>query len=308
MMYINKYKNIEWIDLENPTQDEARSLVEKYNIDPLIADELLAPSVRSRVDSYSDFIYLILHFPSGDPNTQSMEKARNVHEIDFIIGKNVIITTRYKAVDELHEFSKVFEVNSILDRSDMGQHAGFVFFYMIQHFYNILGGRIENTRDILNDIEEKIFNGNEKEMVYELAKVNWILLTYKEALSLHKEVLESFERTASIFFDTSFKHHLKSITGEYMRVQGALNGAKEYLNELRTTNDTLLATKQNEIMKTLTVMAFVVLPLSLIAGIFGMNTIYMPFIGSPNDFLIVLVLMLSLALTMFVFFRFKKWL
>ncbi|MFT5179474.1 MAG: magnesium transporter [Candidatus Paceibacteria bacterium] len=308
MMYVNNYKNIEWIDLENPTQDEARTLVEKYNVDPLIADELLAPSARSRVDSYSDFIYLILHFPSGEPKASSMEETRNVHEVDFIIGKNVIITTRYKAVDELHEFSKVFEVNSILDRSDMGDHAGFVFFYMIQHFYGILNSRIENTRDLLNEIEERIFKGDEKEMVYELAKINWLLLTYKEALSLHKDVLESFEKVASQFFETSFSHHLKSIVGEYYRVQGTLYSAKEYLNELRTTNDTLLATKQNEIMKTLTVTTFVVLPLSLIAGIFGMNTESMPFIGNPDDFLIVLSIMLSLAILMFAFFRYKKWL
>ena len=308
MLYENKHKNVTWIDLENPTQDEVRGLVERYDIDPLVADELLVPSSRSHVDVYDNCLYLLLHFPQGHAHKNEVHQTRDVQEIDFVIGHDFIITTRYGAIDELHEFSKVFEVNSILDKSDMGNHAGYIFFYMIEYFYQIMHGKIENIRDTLGDIEDGIFEGKEKAMVYELAKINWLLLTFKESLLLHGEVLHSFEKAGLNFFGEPFKHHLKGITSQFDSVKRGLIGTKEYLDELRQTNDTLLATKQNEIMKTLTVMAFVVLPLSLIAGIFGMNAHNMPFIGDPNDFLIILLIMVSMALLMFIFFRHKKWL
>ena len=83
---------------------------------------------------------------------------------------------------------------------------------------------------------------------------------------------------------------------------------KEYLDELRSTNDSLLSTSQNEVMKILTVTNFIVLPLSLIAGIFSMNTLTTPVVGHSYDFAIVLIMMLLLAGGMFIFFRLKKWL
>jgi len=306
---INKYthKNVTWVDFENPTLDEVREIAEEFNIDPLVANELLSPTVRPRVDYYKDYIYLILHFPNSYNTRGNGNISKKIEEVDFIVGKDFVITTRYNAVDALLEFSKVFEVQSILDKSNMGDHAGYIFFYMIQHLYKSLMNRLETIRDLLDDIEKKIFEGEEKEMVLELSKINRLLLNYKESTSLHKEILESFEIAGKKFFGMDFDYHLRGILGEYYKVEGAMQGAKEYLNELRDTNDSLLTTKQNEIMKILTVTAFITFPLTLIAGIFGMNTISTPIIGNENDFITVLLIMLLMTILMAFYFRMKKW-
>lgn len=306
-MHKNTYKDIVWIDLENPTQEEVRFLIEKYNIEPFVADELLSPSIRPHADMYENFIYLILHFPVAYSPKENV-LIKKIQEIDFIIGKNFIITTRYDEVDALHNFSKVFEVNSILDKSDMGKHAGYVFFYMIQHLYKTIEDKINNVRDLLTDAENKIFLGKEKAMVVELSELHRIILTFKESISTHKEVLVSFETAGEQFFGKEFKYRLLNILGEFYKINNNIDTTKEYLNELRITNDSLLSAKQNEIMKTLTIMAFVTFPLSLIAGIFGMNTKIIPIVGRPFDFWIVLSIMLGLTLIMFTYFKIKKWL
>lgn len=303
-----KYKNIDWIDLENPTQDEIRSLINEYSIEPLVADELISPTLRSRVDMYPDYIYMILHFPIADSPNSKIIDTKSVQEIDMIIGKDFIITTRYETIDALHEFSKVFEVNSILDKSDMGKHAGFIFFYMIQYFYKGMMDKIENVREILGEIEEEIFKGNEKQMVIELSKANRLLLTFQESIALHEEVLQSFEIAGQQFFGKDFKYHLRKVIGEYYRVRSALGSTRDYLHELRDTNDSLLSSKQNEIMKTLTVMAFVVLPLSFLTGLFGMNTKHIPFIGEPYDFMLIMAIMFIVGMSMYIFVKVKRWL
>lgn len=308
MLYENRFKNITWIDLENPTLDEVRYVTESRDIDPLVADELLSPTLRSRVDMYHEYIYMILHFPAANSHKGGMRDTKDLEEIDFVLGKDFIITTRYNTLDALHEFSRVFEVNSILDKSNMGEHAGFVFYYMIQYFYKGMMDKIENVKSLLVDIEEQIFSGNEKRMVYELSKINRLLLTFKEAIALHEEVLQSFEVAGRQFYGNNFSYHLRKVIGEYYRVRSALSSTTNYLQELRSTNDSLLTTKQNEIMKTLTIIAFIVLPLSLVAGIFGMNTQNMPLIGEPNGFWTILVLMLGLALIMYLIVRAKRWL
>lgn len=307
MIDFYKHRNTTWIDLENPTQEEVRSLINSYDLSPLVADELLHPTIRSKVDRYPNYIYLILHFPAAHNVKDGLYKPKEVQEIDFVIGKDFIITTRYNTLDALHEFSRMFEVNSILDKSTLGDHAGFVFFFMIQHFYKGMMDKIENIRSLLADIEDSIFTGKEKQMVLELSRLNRLLLTYKESIMLHKEVLESFETAGKDFFGKEFGFHLRNILGEYYKVHTALEHTKDYLRELRDTNDSLLSTKQNQIMQNLTVVTFVFLPLSLIAGIFGMNAVHMPFIGLDNDFVTILLVMACSALFTFIYFKLKKW-
>ncbi len=228
--------------------------------------------------------------------------------MDFIIGKNFLITTRYDTVDPLHNFSKVFEADSILDRGDIGEHAGYIFFYMIRKLYKSLEHELEFIGEEIRDIGGRIFAGKEKEMVLEISEVSQELLTFKQAMGTHQEVLDSFEAAGKRLFGEKFAYHLRAITGEYFRVFNQVEGYLNLVMELRETNNSLLSTKQNEIMKTLTIMAFVVFPLSLIAGIFGMNTAYLPIVGVPGDFWIVIGIMGALTLGFFVFFKYKKWL
>jgi magnesium transporter len=309
MIYTYKHKDITWVDLENPTKSEVRDLIEQFNIEPVVAEELLTPTTRSRSEPHPDYIYLILHFPQQIENhnyEQQLEK-KNI-EVDFIIGKNFIITARYGAVDAIMEFSKIFEADSILDRRNIGKHAGYIFYYMIRNIYKSMYLEIQNMRDKIEDFEDQVFSGNEREMVAALSKMNRVLLYYKESLLFHKEILLTFEDAGKQIFEPEFTYYLRAVLGEYYKVQNSLESSKEYLEELRETNDSLLSSKQNEIMKILTVTNFVFLPLALIAGIFGMNTIANPIVGTPNDFFVVLAMMLVLAGGMYIFFRNKKWL
>jgi len=282
MINVYTHKNLKWIDLESPTRDEVRTVMDEYGFHPLIGDELLNPSLKQKVDIYSDFIYLILHFPAVK-HTHRKDGTTN-QEIDFVIGREVIITTHYDTVDPLHEFSKVFEVNSILDRSHFGDHAGYIFYHMMKGIYRSGLHELESLEDSLKDIENKVFAGREKEMVSVLSGVSRNLLNFKNTLALHRDILESFEVAGRVFFDADFAHYLQAITSEYYKVEKAIKNDVESLQELRETNNSLLSTKQNEIMKTLTIMAFITFPLTLVSSIFGMNTRILPIVGKPNDF------------------------
>ncbi|MEK7590036.1 MAG: CorA family divalent cation transporter [Patescibacteria group bacterium] len=296
------HKNITWIDLESPTKEEVRKVMEEYSIHPTVAEELLLPTMKPRVDMHDNFIYLILHFPAF----KHTHKHQQNQEIDFIVGKNFIVTTRYDTIDPLHKFSKVFEANSILDKSDIGTHAGFVFFFMIKKLYKSLEHELEYINDALETIEEDIFKGREKEMVVSLSIVSRDLLNFKQAMRTHEEVLNSFDEISTEFFGKNFTHHSKSIISEYYRVNSLIGSHSDSLGELRQTNDSLLSAKQNEVMKTLTIMALVTFPFSLIATIFGMNTKFLPLVGLPNDFWIVIGIMFTLTSIMFIFFKSKK--
>ena len=282
MINIYTHKKLTWVDLESPTKDEVIEVMNKYKIHPLVAEGLLTPNMKPRVELYKDFIYLILHFPIIKRN-HSEEKRKN-QEVDFIIGKNFIITTRFDLIDPLHEFSKVFEVNSILDKSHLGDHAGFIFYHMIKRIYHSTVDELVYVRDTLKRIEAGIFSNQEQQMVFELSKVARELLNFKNTLALHKEVLESFEIAGRQFFKGDFEYYLRSITGEYCKIHTLIEGEMESLTELRETNNSMLTTKQNEVISKLTGISFIMLPISLVIGLFAIDTPYRPIVGMVGDF------------------------
>jgi len=298
-----KYRDLEWIDIESPTHEEVRKIMEEFDIHPVVADELLAPSLRPRVDHYEHFIYLILHFPAIRHTHKS--KAQ---EVDFIIGKKFLITVRYELLDPLHKFSKVFEVNSILDKSEIGEHAGYLFFYMMRKIYASLGHELAMISSLLKEVEDHVFNGEEREMVEKLSQVNRELLEFHRALRMHKGTLASLAIACEEFFGKDFRHYVENISGEYFKVEELLEDQKDVLSNLRSTNDSLLSTKTNEAMKVLTATAFLMLPATLIGQLFGMNTDSTPILGTPYDFWIIIGIMFVVALTTLMVFKSKKWL
>lgn len=297
------YKDLVWVDLESPTTEEVRQIMEEFKLSPIVGNELLTQSARPKVDLHPDFIYLILHFP-----TISHKHGKHAEqEVDFVIGNKFIITTHYEVVDPLHEFSKVFEVNSILDKSNIGAHAGFIFFYIIRELYQSLVLELDYLDEKLDSAEKDIFVGKEARMVQTLSSINRDLLNFKQAIRYHRDVLDSFELAGRKLFGDDFLYYLRAITGEYLKVASMLEGHKETLVELRETNASLLTTKTNETMKVLTIMTFTMLPLSLMASIFGMNADNMPIVSSPNGFWVVILLMLALGMLTFSFFKYKRW-
>jgi len=297
---IRTYKNIVWVDLESPTPEEARELVETRNIHPAVAEELLAPTARPKVDLYDNAIYLILHFPSAD-------NAKD-QEIDFVVGKNFLITARYNDNPDFHQFSKLFEVNSILERGTMGEHAGFVLFFMLRHIYRSLLDRLSKISSDIAVIEKEIFAGREKEMVFALSKAARDLLNFKRSIRLHKDILSSLEAAGENFFGGDFSHYLRGLTSEYFKVESALSNDLDTVFELRETNNSLVSTKQNEDMRALTVIALIALPLTLLASLLQIDTVSRPIIGIQGDFWIVLGLMAGLATILYILFKKKRWL
>jgi magnesium transporter len=296
------YKRLTWIDLESPTSDEVAKVMNDYKLHPLVAEELLQKSLKPKVDFYNDYIYLILHIPVRTKNEVKDQ------EVDFIIGKEFIITTKYDTVEPLHNFSKMFEVNSILDKSGIGEHAGFIFYHMIKRLYKNMAHELDAIRGQLIQAEKHIFAGNEKNMVRELSNLSRELIDFKQSTRMHHSILEDFATVSRGFFGESFEYYTEDIQSEFTKVHDMMLNNKELVTDLRDTNDSLLSTKQNEAIKTLTMLAFATFPLTLIASIFALDTTHKPIVGMTYDFEIIIGIMLIVLIGIFSYFKYKKWL
>ncbi len=299
------HDGITWVDLETPTREEFADVMREFSIDPRVEEEMIAPTPYPLTVSFPDYAYTVLHFPSPMHRGESHDQ-----EVDLIAGKRFIITSRYEAMSPLHNLHKIFEAEELLGTFPEEKRADVLLERFFGKFYAAIRDEIERTGSSLVRIERGIFSGEERAMVEIISRVGRDLLHYETSLDRQREVLGEFLATLESprIFGDAFAERRKSILLAHESARHLAASHRAVVRELRETNDSLLEAKQNDIMKKLTVITFVVLPLTLIASLFQMNTRSTPIVGLPNDFWIVVAVMVLCSGFIALFVARRHWL
>jgi magnesium transporter len=295
--YQKKYSA--WLDVSMPQNSEIEALTREFSIPSSISYDLVHPTPKPKVTAVGDKLYAVIHIPVF----KHSHSLGNEQEVDFVIGRKVLITVRYDTIDALYKYSKETEVREMLEREEGGNHT---FVEIMRQIYNCLFDELSYMEDKLKDIEKKIFSGMEKEMLLSISKIGRDLLNFRRIVEPHGEILSELKLLGSDILGRKFNVEVDELINDWTRLCKSAQNHSDFVDELRETNNSLLSTKQNEIMKMLTVLAFTLLPASIIASIFNMST-SLPLVGQEYDFEIVMGMMLVASFAMFVFFKYKKW-
>lgn len=295
--------SVTWIDLENPTSDEVRKVMEEYSLNHFVAEELLLPTQKPRVEFHTGYLYTILHFPALRHTHKTSEQ-----EVDFVVGNNFLITTHYDTIDPLHKFAKVFEVESVLDKGALGESAAYLFFFMLRRLYKAVENEIDHVRSDLVHIEEHMFKGHEVDMVRHISRTARDLLNLRQTIEPHRDILKTLETDGAKFFGEEFVPYLRSLENDYYRLHNHIMRHTDTLHEVRETNNSLLSTKEGETMRVLTTMALLTFPLVLLLDLFTVDSIHNPIVGLPYDFWIILGIVVAAGVGLLWYFRSKNWL
>ena len=303
MLKKQNFKSVIWVDTENPTKEEARDLMEEFGLSPEVAQDILLPTFKDKIVTFREYIYLVLHFPAFKHTHNKSHRQ----EIDFVIGKNFIITNRYESIDAMEKYAKIFEVNSILDKNDEQAGTGNLFLAVMKTNYQSLTDELDSINYLLREAEKKIFAGKEKEMVFELSRIGREIINFNHIVTPHGTILETLKECSDEILGKDFSLELSQIINEYYKITKILENVTEVLKELRETNNSLLSTKQNEIMKTLTIFTFFALPFTIITGFFQMNTINTPVVSNENGWFMIVGVEIIVLIIVYLFARRKKW-
>lgn len=296
---------VTWVDLECPTEDEVRDVMREFDIDERVHEEISTPTPYPLSIAFPGYSYLILHFPVA-----GSEDGTRSQEVDFIVGKHFLITVRYESIEPLHNLHKVLEAEEMLGISEKAARTAELLVRVIGRLYAAISEEVEHAGKRLERIERDIFSGKEQETVRTISETGRVLLRFETAIARHKEPLADFLAALSTpaFFGSNFEDPAAHIEARRMHAASLVASYRAVAQELRVTNDSLLSASQNQVTKTLTVMAFAALPLTLIASIFGMNTDSMPLVHLPHGFWLILALMAVAGLLLFTYFKLKRWL
>ncbi len=297
--------NGQWIDLENPTADEVRDVARELGFGGRILDELISPSPLPVVLYEESAALLVLHFPSA----AVLDGRPAEQEVDFVVGAHFVLTVRYEVVVPVHELRKLLEAGALIDgHARVGADA--LLELILNHLFGNIRLEGSHAGKRLERVEHDMFAGNEREAIRAISEISREFLHLEASIAAEEDPLKLFldELMRKGVFGSSFKTRVERILGQHAQTGHTIATLRSIATELRESNMSLLTASQNEIMKTLTVISFIVLPLGLIANVFEMNVADVPFMRNPHAFWIVVGIMLCVSGIVALFVARKRWL
>jgi len=292
-MEIKKGKNVQWVDIEKPTEKDLTWIAKEYHLHPVIVQELRAPSARGRVETYKDYLYFIYYFPIYDLNDEASTRT----EIDFVITKDSVATVHYDPLD------------GVMDGFDIAQDDSSlaVVCHLIEHLTNFQERQLRHIREKVESVGQQIFKDKEKEVLEHITYLKRDVSEYRIVVRLQEPILRSLLAKGKKFWGDSAEIYLSDLMGDQLKIVNQLEDYREAISDFEDTNNQLMNLKINSVMKTFTSLSFLTFPFLLIAALFSMNTRDMPIVDMHNAFWIILGIMVVGMAAMTVYFKRKGW-
>jgi magnesium transporter len=242
---------------------------------------------------------MVLHFPLFNRQDRRIETG----EIDILINNEYLVTSCLEHQEVLDYFFQEEQQKQKDIHNESFRSPYLLLLKLIDHLWSACFPKLDHITDNLFKIESEIFLGNEKEMVKEISIVKRNIQNFRRIVQPQRTILESLASNKTFQSDQDLKIRTADIIGANIRVWHILENHKETIDSLEATNDSLFSYKLNETIKTLTIFSIVLLPGTLVTGIFGMNT-KIPI----NSYALILGIVFSLMLLTFLLVKIKKWL
>ncbi len=292
-MDIRKGKNVQWIDIENPTEKEVAWIEQEFGIHPVIAEELRGPSARSRVEAYKNYLFFIYYFPLYDAD----DEASTCTEIDFIVTKNAVITVHYTPFGKVRDGLDVAKVDTSL----------MLVYRIIEHFTTFQDRQLRHIREKVEAVGRQIFKGHEKKVLEQITYLKRDISEYRIIVRLQEPILHSLVAKGKLLWGEGAEVYLNDLMGDQLKVVNQLEDYREAIADFEDTNNQLMNLKINGSMKTFTALSFLTFPFMLLAAIFSMNTRDTPLIDAPGAFWIIVGVMAVGMVSLTIYFRRKGW-
>lgn len=298
-----KSPNLTWIHFSEPDADEVVKLAKKYNLHPLVVEEFSTPTLRPKATEYDGSLYLAIHIPLFDVETKTTYPG----ELDIVICPNTLITSYDKDIFQLSEFFKELQTDKKKRDMFMNESPGALLRYIIEMLLESCFPKLDHVTKKLDYVEDEIFAGHEKEMVLEIAIVKRDILNFRRTMKPQRTVFESLATKDYKLIERELKPYYQDLIGTNIRIWNALESAKETIESLEDTNNSLLSNKLDMTMKVLTIFSAILLPLTVYSNIMSMS-INIPLHTNPSAFWIHVTIMFVIAFVTFMLFKLKKWL
>ncbi|MDD3287328.1 MAG: magnesium transporter CorA family protein [Bacteroidales bacterium] len=299
------FENVKWLHILNPSEDDFDFLLKEYEFHPLDIEDCRSVNQRPKIDEYDDYYFLILHFPFFD----KANKFVRVKEVKIFWGKDYIVTigrshwvvkNLFKDLQKKHELGSE-ELSDIVQSSD-------------SLLYNILDRLMVETYTLtlrigteVDGINYDIFSKKSEKVIEQLSITRKNIISLNTTFKPQVRVFHKFESGGIKGYEEDMEDYWGNILDQYQKMFDLVEDYGELIEGLSHTFDSLQTNKTNEIMRILTFISTIMLPLSVISGIYGMN-VNLPFMQEGWVFGVIIAVMLIVVIGFIFYFKKKRWL
>lgn len=302
------FKNFIWTNISQPGKKEIEYLRQNYKFHPLDLKDCLTPSQRSKVDIYSDYTFIVFLFPTFK------REAREIQGIEFniFVSKKYLITLHQGEIKAFADFFNLFRVSDELRKKYPDESPERLLYEILNKLFFYCLPMIDELILECDKTEKAIFSGEKKEVVSEILNTRRKIIDFRKIMQVHKNVLKKLIlnlKESPLYIMKKTDVYFESLIDYTKETWDSLENLKERIEALQQTNESQLTFHLNEIIKILTIISVIIFPVTLVAAIFGMNTVQaMPFVGHPLGFWFVIAIMTGIIITMLTIFKKKGWL
>ena len=292
-----------WIHLDAPDQETSTVLAERFGWHPLDVEDVLSKRQRPKVDEYPDYLFAVLHFPFYDKSVQRLNAA----ELDVFLGPGYLVTL---PTVELLPVSRLFQ--RCLDDADLRESlfakgSGYLLYHVLDDLFDYCFPILDKIGHKLDSIEDDIEDARFEEIVRDISRAKQEIISYRKIIKPQRPTLRLLERRIERFLPEQLELYFDDIVDASERIWQLLEGYKETVEALEVTNESVISHRVNDVLRVLTAFSVVMLPLTLIASIFGMN-VHVPGEHHTAPFWIIIAAMIVILGGMLAFFRRRGWL
>jgi magnesium transporter len=294
---------IRWIHIESPRTADRDWLEEHYDFHPLDYEDVFSRNQRPKLDQYDDYVFIVLHFPLFDKDSGRILTA----ELDLFLGADFLITMPNIPLPPLSAMFERYREKEDLRQEVFSKGSGYLLYKIVDTGVDASFPMLRKTGLKLERLEDDIFEGRSSEIVRDISDTKQEIINFRKIVRPQRAVLRDLERTKQRYLQEELEIYFDDISDAAERIWDTLENYKEVIEGLESTNESVLSHRLNDSFRILTAASVVLLPLTLIASIFGMN-VHFPGEGEAYSFYLIIGLMALVLVGLVILFRRRGWL
>jgi magnesium transporter len=294
-----------WVNVVAPDLETAQMLAQRFGWHPLDVEDIVSKRQRPKVDDYEDegYLFAVFHFPVFDQSV----KRLNAAELDIFIGHDYVVTIPNRELLPVTQlFRRCEEVESLSEQL-FARGSGRLLYEILDDLFDYCFPILDKIAFKLDVIEDEMFEGASEEIVRDISNVKQEIISYRKIIKPERSMLRVLERRVEGFLPEELELYFDDIVDAAERIWDLLDNFKEVVEGLESTNESVISHRQNDVLRLLTVFTVIVLPLTMLTGVFGMNVDF-PGEGTREAFWVILGMLVAVLFAMVGFFRWKRWL
>jgi magnesium transporter len=297
------HQNLTWHNLIGPTPEDLNELQKKYQFHELDIEDCLSEQERPKIDEYEDYLFLVLHIPYFKKESRRIVKE----EIHVFVGDNYIITLHDGKLNVLNQFWEFLQKED-KQKEYLGEGTGYFLYELISALFDSGFPLVDGINKQLRSLEEILFEEEREEKVLRtILELKRSIISMRRILLPQRTLVAALEHKSKRFIDEELDVYFDDVLDAIERQWSLLETAKEVIEALQDSHESWIQNKTNRIIRLLTVFSVIMLPLTVVTGMFGMNV---PFPGAndPWAFFGIIAVLFLIMIGAIAYFAWRKWL